>query len=286
LNQFDLLTRRGRPEVVVPNPMVGLDAATGHPIWSGGFARALLDTRQGVLPRVLTGPEDATVCRLALPATDQGTYSPALGSPGVRPDHPRDPRWMRPAPWAFGQSLYFHPLQAIAIAGLALINLVVPLGILRLATRRRFWSVRLLLALPVVAIPLAVFLTIDALEPMPHDSPWLVGTVSTLGGIPFLVTVALLGRSLILGRWKRFVMLSLVILLAAVAIGAIGLGSDMMKKAPIEHYSWAGWPRLVFPAVYAIGMLAVVAWIVRKVVQFVMRLWQRGRLVGQQRAAA
>jgi hypothetical protein len=109
--------------------------------------------------------------------------------------------------------------------------------------------------------------------------------VSTLGGVPFVVTAALLGRSLILGRWKRFVMLGLLTALAAVAIGAIGLGSDMLKKAPIEYYSWAGWPGLAFPAVYAIGILAVVAWVARTVAQFVMRLWRRARMASHLRAA-
>ena len=81
----------------------------------------------------------------------------------------------------------------VGLAGVALINVMLPLAILRLATRRRVWGVRLLMALPVVvAIPMAVFLAIDAMEPVPHDPPWIGGTVVTLAGVPVVVYLSTL----------------------------------------------------------------------------------------------
>ena len=48
----------GRPATVVLNPSLGLDGATGRPIWSGGPARSILRASDdNSLPRVLTGPD-------------------------------------------------------------------------------------------------------------------------------------------------------------------------------------------------------------------------------------
>jgi len=60
----------------------------------------------------------------------------------------------------------------LTLAGIALIDVVVPLSILWLATRKRFWSLRMLLALPVViAIPLGVGLTLKRLLPVELPDP-------------------------------------------------------------------------------------------------------------------
>ncbi len=197
----------GRSATVVLDSMIGLDGATGRIRWSGSSsASEILDEGDASdRPRLLGGSEDETVCRIASARTPEGTDQPArveLARPRPIRD---DPRWERPVPWAVGQSLYLHPGILIALGGLALINVMLPLAIVKVAIRRRVRGVLLLLALPVVvAIPMAVFLTIDSLEPVPHDPPWIVGTVSTLAGIPVLVYLSQLGRSLILGRWKRF----------------------------------------------------------------------------------
>jgi hypothetical protein len=53
---------------VVIDPSLGLDGATGLPIWSGGPARSILKaTDDKSLPRALTGPDGTTVCRVAMP---------------------------------------------------------------------------------------------------------------------------------------------------------------------------------------------------------------------------
>ena len=60
------------------------------------------------------------------------------------------------------QGHLFGPQRLSSVAALAFLNVVVPLAILRLAARRRPWSVRLLMAVPVaVAVPLSVFLAFE-----------------------------------------------------------------------------------------------------------------------------
>ena len=90
------------------------------------------------------------------------------------------------------------PQFLLALGGLALINVVVPLLILKLATRRRVWSVRMLLALPaVVAIPMTAFLTFVSATPSMAGASAGQAIAgfgrATLGGMPIVVYVALVG---------------------------------------------------------------------------------------------
>ena len=146
----------GHAATVILNPSLGLDGATGRPAWSIEDARSFLSSNDGKrLPRVLTGPDGATVCRMPVPVTAEGTYLPAQGL-AARPAASRDdPRWERPLPWVGTVEPYADPLVQVTVAA-TLINVCIPVAIVWLATRRRFWSVRLLLALPVVA---AILLT-------------------------------------------------------------------------------------------------------------------------------
>ncbi len=264
----------GRTATVILDAMIGLDGVTGQARWSSQSASGILDEgKDGGLPRLLEGSGDETICRLALATTREGVFAPARGRIARPRPIPDDPRWTRPVPWASDQNLYFPPVILIYLGASALINLMLPLGILRLATRRRVWSLRLLLALPVVvAIPMAVFLAIDAIEPVPHDPPWITGSVTTLAGIPILVYPWQLGRSMVLGRWKRLTILALLPILTSIAVGAVSLWADMKRMAPIEHYAWSGWFTLAMLGTYAAGSLVVIAWAVRGTVRSIRRL--------------
>ena len=66
----------GRPATVVLNPSLGLDGATGRPIWSVGPARSILRASDGKsLARALAGPDGTTVCRVAMPISADGQLS-------------------------------------------------------------------------------------------------------------------------------------------------------------------------------------------------------------------
>ena len=153
--------RAGQPAVVVLDSMVGLDGATGRPRWDGHGSTAVLDPGDSARrPRLLAESGDATVCRLARATTAKEQYEVSGGEPVVQHRSAiDDPRWMRPLPWNVDGAGW---LRAIFLLGsLAFVNVVVPVVILRLATRRGVWGVRLLMALPVVvAIPLAVWVVV------------------------------------------------------------------------------------------------------------------------------
>ena len=154
---------------------------------------------------MLTGPDGATVCRVAMPTTAEGTYLPAqdlTARPAASSD---DPRSQRPLPWVDPVEPYANPIVQIRVAA-TLINVCIPLAILWLATRRRFWSVRLLLALPVVA---AILLTgYSALSSLILDRPQL--TARALGGGAFLGAVLLVMGGIPTVAYGTAVVLSLV----------------------------------------------------------------------------
>ena len=160
-----LPSHSGRPATVILGSMLALDGAKGRPLWKGRPGRALQSGPGGQWPRVLS-TDDATICTQVMPTTPEGGFEPAQGTlapPGLARD---DPRWMRSLPWLRGVGVVLAPRFVLALGGLALINVVVPLLILKLATRRRVWGVRMLMALPVVvAIPMTAFLTFVSATP-------------------------------------------------------------------------------------------------------------------------
>ncbi len=274
----------GRPATVVLNSMVALDGATGRPRWKGRPSRVLDVGGAAQAPRLLTTDEDTTICSLVLPTTPEGTYEPARGTPvslGLAQD---DPRWARPLPWLTGGGGLIPPWLFLGLAGLATINVVVPLFILRLATRRRVWGVRLLMALPaVVAIPMTVFLTLVSVTPSMAGASALQAIagfgLATLGGLPVVAYVALIGSSLLRRRRRRFVRMAVLSVLATVGLGACGLWSDGQRMPTIEHYTWSDWHAVIVPGLYLAGVLAMVAWAMRGSARFVWKRWRGRRAV-------
>jgi len=277
-----LPARAGQPATVVLNSMVGLDGTTGRPIWSGGPSKAVLETADArSVPRLLTGPEGATVCRMALPTSAEGAYQPARGE-SAKPSRVRkDPGWERALPWASEGNRTQYPVRYLALAGIALIDVVVPLAILWLATRKRFWSVRMLLALPVViAIPLGVGLTLKRLLPVELPDPirwhaFLFFTLVSLAGLPPLAYLALVGSTLVRRRWRRLALIVGLTAIVAAVIGTYWLQSDMQSMPAIEHYSWSAWHLLAWPAAYAVGLLVLIGWALRRAGRMTMRLGRR-----------
>ena len=151
----------------------------------------------------------------ALPATPDGKYAPPQGAmvpAGLADD---DPRWTRLLPWTTVPDALTDPKNILAVAGLALLNVVIPLLILRLAARQRRWTVRVLMALPVAAaIPL---MALNYLEPMLADrtdplgiSPRLQFALGTLAGVPIVAFAAVALLALIRRRWQRMAALSAI----------------------------------------------------------------------------
>ena len=78
---------------MVLNPSLGLDGATGRPIWTLGPARTILKTSDGSnLARALAGPDATTICRVAMPTSADGRYRAAPGVTARPPTVDDDPR--------------------------------------------------------------------------------------------------------------------------------------------------------------------------------------------------
>ena len=204
--------------VIIPSPL-GLDGADGHPRWAGDFPKIspwvsynsiLLDAGDSSrMPYFVTPVSGATVCRSALPTTPTGGYCVPQGAqvpPGLARD---DPRWTRPLPWTIGRARDVVGSPLVAMAGLALFNVFLPLLILRLVALRRPWTMRLLMMLPVAAaLPLTAFSVVEPLVPsIPSPYPASTKTVffvGSLAGVPIVSFVATAGWILIQRRWRPF----------------------------------------------------------------------------------
>ena len=190
----------GRPAMLMLPTGLALDGKTGLPRWKAHReserpiqAPVLLEPGGPErLPLIITHPQGTTVCRSAMPATSAGTCAPPRGTatpPGLARD---DPRWTRPLPWTNPILRLVNLRGFLAVIGLALVNAVIPIGLLRLAARRRPWTIRLLMALPVAAaLPLWVFQTVQPVIPTQigatQVSTRLAFVLGTLAGLPIVV---------------------------------------------------------------------------------------------------
>ena len=150
-----------------------------------------------------------------------------------------------------------------------LINVCIPVVILWLATRRRFWSVRLLLALPVVvAVIMAGSSTLISLSPnnlQPSPTSWwglsLGMALLSISGLPFVTYTVALVLALVHRRRKKFGVLVAGALLAAVLIATLLLWLGSHAKPLIEHYNWSGWHQATSPLLgaYVAGLVMLAA---------------------------
>jgi hypothetical protein len=264
--------RAGGSATVVLHSMLGLDGATGRPRWSGGASTVLLDAGGAVeMPHLLGGPEGTTVCRLALPTSAEGAILPPRGEPAKPSTARDDPRWDRPLPWSTAIPSNPQPRTYGSAAWLALINVVVPLAILRLAARRRVSRLRRLLALPVaVAIPVAMFLYQFGSWTPPLDDPSTWDAVrpfalTALAGLPILFYLASAAGILVRRRWRRFAVLIGLTVAASVVLGAIWVRWDAQRMfaSELAHYNGSDWYLVVLPGAYAVGVLMLVGWVLR-----------------------
>ncbi len=267
----------GRTPEVIMTAGLGLDGPTGRPRWKGQGdqvwpfqAPQILDPGDSTsLPLQLVHRQGETICRRTMPAAPDGTFATPLGNP-VPPGLPReDPRWTRLLPW-IEPVVYRLGLKGFAaLAGLAVVNMMVPLGILRLASRRRVWSVRALMALPVAAaVPLWVFQAVEPLIPAQVGttpvSPRIVFALATVAGLPIVLFAATAGWNLVRGRWKPLVRMAALTAVASAITAAAWLWADSRTMPAIEHYGRSGWPLVLVPGAYVVGILLPIAWILRR----------------------
>jgi hypothetical protein len=227
---------------------------------------------------VLTGLDGTTVCRAAMPISADGAYRAAQGVPATAASLRDDPRWERPLPWGRPVEPFADPLVQVATAA-TLVNVCIPLAILWLATRRRFWSVRLLLALPVVV---AVLLTgYSALSSPVLDRPqttvptwWsvLLGVVLVpMVGVTIVACVTAFVLSLVRVRWLKW-LLVLPVVAAILVAGSAALDFLIRENRQSAGSSW--WSIPVDIIVLSMIGLPIVDYAAVLVLSLVRRRWR------------
>ena len=267
----------GRPGEVIVYPAVALAGSTGQPEWAGqtplwdsppSFPPKLLDRGNAArLPLLIADGLGATVCRVALPTDADGKIEAPRGGlvrPAIMPD---DPRWTRPLPWQPWLTGMIGPWGFLAAGALALVNVILPLVIIRLAAGRRRFGIRGLMALPIAAaLPLMVFLMLEPVLPV-GSSPMLgseqrlfIG--GTAAGLPIVLALVVVIFNLARGRWWPLAILGALTILSSLVIAAVWMWFDKRSMAPIEHYGRAGWYLVLLPGAYAASILLPIGWAV------------------------
>ncbi len=279
---------QGRPASVVINPSLAIDGASGRPVWTLGPARAILKTSDGSSPaRALAGPDGTTICRVAMPISADGRYRVTPGVTARPPLLDDDPRRERRLPWVLPNRIHNEQFIQAAICA-PLVNVCIPVMVLWLATRRRFWSMRLLLALPVVvAVSMAGSSSLISLFPnelQPSGTPWwgFVDVVAwfSMGGLPIVAYTVAFVLALVRRQWKKIGVLVAGAVVSAVLILTLTLWATRHAKPAIEHYNWSGWHHSLVWGAYVAGLLMLAARAARAAGRFVLslaRMLRRGR---------
>lgn len=256
----------GRPIGAIPPT----EASVGEPAWlDGGSVRR---------PSLwLVKNVDQTICYESLPLAADGKLAPPRGTP-TPPGLARvdDPRWQRRLPWVGPITRQIGLRGLIAMTGLAIVNLAIPLGLLRLAARRRPWTIRLLLALPIAAaVPLYV---LHAFEPlMPHTigasavSPQRVYLALTMAGAPLVAFAMTVGWSLVRFRWRTLLGMSALWLVSSAAVAASWIAYDIRSMPPPGHYDRSEWAFVLVPGMAVAGSLLILGWILRRPIRWLMK---------------
>jgi hypothetical protein len=272
----------GHSSKLILPPMTAIDGLSGQfcsihkpPASSNWYGGELLDPGDASrMPRLIIARNQTpgTVCRSLLPVTHGGDY---VAPSGARPpdDLARDdPRWTRALPWMSLMAPATARAGLFAVVGLALVNVFLPLGILRLVSRGRRWSLRALMALPVAAaVPLSAFLALEPMIPIPKtpppaplpSSPMALFASGAVAGVPVVFYVVFAGWSLIRRRWRTLGLLAGFTIIASLAIAAVWLWVDIRDMPAIEHYSRSGWHVALLPGAYSVSSLMLCGWAVR-----------------------
>ena len=279
---------QARHATIVVEPATGVDGMTGQSRWVGqpslrppAFKPVLLDPGNDKRkPLIIAEGLGATVCRVALPTNSQGKLVPSRGAPGPPGLVLNDPRWTRPLPWMTGRWSALGLREFLFIIGLALINVGLPLAILRLAAWRRPWTIRALMALPVAAaVPL---MSLIALTPTleARANPWAAYSkveflLATLAGIPLLALASALCVALARRRWKSLARLTTLMFVSTLLTGAAWLVYDMKSMPAIEHYGFHGWYFALVPGAFAMGGFLLIAWLMHRAFRMEKRVRPR-----------
>ncbi len=270
----------GKAGKVIVTPGLAIDGVSGQALWTGQaflwnapvegivkpyFAPRLLDPGEKTERALLIGNGlGATVCRAAMATDEQGAIAGARGKVWrAGSNEISDPRWTRPLPWYRTLTGMVGPKGIAAAGGLAFVNVVFPLLVLRLIVgRKRVFRLWALMFLPVAAaVPLVVYLWLTPWLPVGESKVFAtegrVFLAGTLGGLPVVLYLGIVGNALVHLRWKRIVLLGGLTLGMGVIVGGAWVLFDMRAMVAMERYGWEGWELVFLPGAYAAAVLWV-----------------------------
>ena len=288
------------------NGVRALDGRAGRMLWScpgpvwqeadGGVYRApatvaVLGGRAGESPHVLYAFDSLAICRQAVfarpavRATGEADETPSVPGglavtsfaargvavvPAVTAVTRPDERWLRDLPWRLRREVWGElTSQFLWILGFALILWGLPAAWLTRVIRRRGYSLRTLLALPVVAGLFALAVTAE-LPSQPLESATERIAVSGMM-VPVIIATLLLGRLLRQRRWRQVGVWFLVSVVISVALAT---GFYHVAASPLvadEQYDWTGWPAIWLPGAYFTAWLASLVWVFGSPLRWVAR---------------
>ncbi len=267
--------------VQVEHDLLGLDGATGAVRWRGrggaaGLPEVLTDAADSaaapllaLLPTRTEGFTAATGCRPAVLATDRpNDDGRPTGRATLAVTATDDPRLLVPLPWSGPQSLIL-----LIFAGTSLVFLVVPYFVVRGLIRRRSWSLRQLLA-AICVCGLMAWLARHVLSgggfaPGELSQVLLVRLpIAVVSGLPLVVFAAVMLRCVFERRWRGLALWLLSSVATAAVVAGCWLRWNQASLGPGEHYIWDGWWTIGLAGVYGTGLLAIVGFLLRRIVRW------------------
>ncbi len=235
----------GKPGAVFIRPAIAIDGLMGRPKWKGQaglgnddfgpFVPEVLDAGgSSRMPLLIGNGLGATVCRMAMATDLEGTFTGRTGTLAQPASEVDDPRWRRPLPWLRWLKGAVGPWGFLGAFGLALINVGVPVLILRaVCGGRRIFRMWVLMMVPIVAtVPLMVFVTFSQQMPVGTGALFASETrvflTGTLAGVPIVWCVWSLGACLAGKRWRA--VLAMVGLGVFVTVVIAGDGSVWIRS--------------------------------------------------------
>ena len=263
--------------VLADRTVLGIDVPTGKRIWrcdgpNAKFRRtwqppiSILDrSAESESPQIVFHLENmVTVCR---PALAESGRHPIVSIPQSTPTSlsvSRDPRLARQLPWVDSRNLsWIEIVQLFATPILlSIVLFIIPGFYVYALARRRRWSLRAFLLLPMILLIALSSLQIP-LADAPTDLSPLTGKIVVaqlvLPGVMFTLFLIVWACK---RRWRRVSFTLGLTVFVALLIVLLTLWTDSGKLAG-EHYSLGGWYMPIFMAGYGVGigmLIGLPAW--------------------------
>ena len=95
--------------------------------------------------------------------------------------------------------------------------------------------------------------------------------LGTLAGLPIIFYAVSVVANLFRRRWKALAWVAGLTAIGSAIIAAAWLWADSRTMPAIEHYGRSGWPLVLVPGAYAVGVLLLIGWILKRPYRWLRR---------------